>query len=67
MRRCTGLQHDARTRLAREMTVGDAPREGCVANSLRKFGRIPSVGDAGRVSARELTAREVLGEPCLVF
>ena len=34
MRRCTGLQHDARTRSARELTVGDASRGGVVANCL---------------------------------
>ena len=33
LRRCTGLQHDARTRSAREITVGDASRGG-VANCL---------------------------------
>ena len=49
------------------MTVENASRQGCVANCLRKFGRIHSVENAGRVSAREPVAREVLGEPCLVF
>ena len=67
LRRCTGLQHDARTRSAREITVGDASRVGCVANCLRWFGRIQSTGNAGRVSAREQMAREVLDEPSALY
>ena len=34
LRRCTGLQHDARTRSAGEITVGDASRGDVVANCL---------------------------------
>ena len=63
LRRCTWLQHDARTLSAREITVGDASVGGCVANCLRRFGRIPSVSNAGRVSAREQMARESLASP----
>jgi len=49
--------------------VGDASRGSVVANYLCRFGQISSVGNAGRVSAREQMAREVVGEPslCLVF
>ena len=34
LRRCTGLQHDARTRSSREITVGDASRGSVVANYM---------------------------------
>jgi hypothetical protein len=58
---------DARTPSARAITVGNASGGVFMAKCHGKFGRNPSVGNAGRELATEPLAREVLGEPHLVL